>query len=371
MAELPRGTVTFVFTDLEGSTRLLQQFGRDGYSRILADHHRLLRAAFAEHEGAEVDTQGDALFVAFRTARDAVDAAVAAQRALAAHDWPEGAHVRVRMGLHTGEALVDHDRYVGVAVHRAQRVSVSAHGGQVLLSNATREMVEDELPRGVALRDLGEQRLKDLDRPARLYQLDIDGLASDFPPVRAEAAAPFEATPAPTGLRRVVATREGRTAVAAGALLVLAGVVAAFALARHNDSADVLAGADALAVIDPSSNDVSERLDVGATPAAVAAGEGAVWVVNADAQTIAHVDPDTDEVSPFGTGGTPVDLAAGEGGVWVTNGAPLSSAQTVGPVATSLVRVNPVTRGLEERIALPLSGGGITNATDHRTAWCG
>src|SRR6266508_6197361 len=108
MDELPRGTVTFVFTDVEGSTRLLQQFGRDSYSRILADHHRLLRAVFAEHEGVEVDTQGDAFFVAFRTARDAVDAAAAAQRALAAHDWPEGAHVRVRMGLHTGEALVDH-----------------------------------------------------------------------------------------------------------------------------------------------------------------------------------------------------------------------------------------------------------------------
>ena len=335
MAELPRGTVTFLFTDVEGSTRLLQQLGRDGYSRILADHHRLLRSVFAEHEGVEVDTQGDAFFVAFRTARDAVDAAAAAQRALADHPWPGETQVRVRMGLHTGEALVDDDRYVGVAVHRAQRVSAAAHGGQVLLSNATRELVEDELPPGVALRDLGEQRLKDLDRPAHLYQLDVDGLRADFPPVRAEAAPPFDAPPAPTGWRRVTATRAERLAAAAAVLLVAAAVAGVLALVGGDEAAPLSGNADTLAVIDAGTNAVTKRVDVGATPSAVDGGEGGIWVVNADAQTVAHVDPRTYEVKPFGTGGTPIDLAVGARGVWVTNGAVLPGDR---PSARSLPR---------------------------------
>src|SRR5215208_406350 len=129
---LPSGTVTLLFTDIEGSTRLLKQL-RDGYGVVLEDHRRLLRAAFDAHGGREVDTQGDAFFVVFPTAGHAVAAAAEAQRSLAAQHWPNGARVRVRMGVHTGEATVAGDSYVGLAVHRAARIAAAAAGGQVLL----------------------------------------------------------------------------------------------------------------------------------------------------------------------------------------------------------------------------------------------
>ena len=161
---LPSGTVTLLFTDIEGSTRLLKQL-RDGYGDLLAEHRLLLRSAFDEYGGREVDTQGDAFFVAFSRARDAVNAAVAGQRALASYPWPEGAEFRVRMGLHTGEPLVGGEGYHGLGVHRGARICAAGHGGQILLSNTTRELVEDDLPAGIELRSLGEQQLKDLDRP--------------------------------------------------------------------------------------------------------------------------------------------------------------------------------------------------------------
>jgi class 3 adenylate cyclase len=165
MAELPSGTVTFLFTDIEGSTRLLTRL-RGRYADVLGEHQRLLRAAFAGHDGREVHTEGDAFFVAFARASDAVAAAVQAQRALASHGWPDGADVRVRMGVHSGEAEVRRDDYVGLDVHRAARICSAGHGRQVLISAATRELVAGELPADVALRDLGEHRLKDLDRPS-------------------------------------------------------------------------------------------------------------------------------------------------------------------------------------------------------------
>ena len=167
MVELPSGTVTFLFTDIEGSTRLLKELG-PAYGDALAEHQRILRASVTAHGGREVDTQGDSFFVAFRRAKDAVAAAVDAQRDLAAHGWPEGRAVKVRMGLHTGEPRVGGERYVGLGVHKAARIASAGHGGQVLLSRTTRELVEDELPTGVTIRDLGERRLKDLDRPERL-----------------------------------------------------------------------------------------------------------------------------------------------------------------------------------------------------------
>src|SRR4249920_98977 len=175
MSELPSGTVTFLFTDIEGSTTLLKRLGPE-YGSVLADHERILRAAFGGHGGHVVDTQGDSFFVAFRRAKDAVAAAVDAQRDLAAQEWPQGAPVRVRMGLHTGEPRVGENRYVGLGVHKAARIGAAGHGGQVLLSRTTRELVEDELPTGVTLRDLGERRLKDLDQPERLSQLVVPGL---------------------------------------------------------------------------------------------------------------------------------------------------------------------------------------------------
>jgi predicted ATPase/class 3 adenylate cyclase len=166
---LPSGTVTFLFTDVEGSTRLLQEHG-DGYAELLAEHRRALREAFARHDGVEVDTQGDAFFVAFPRAAGAVAAAADARRAL------EPGPIRVRMGLHTGEPQVTDEGYVGIDVHRAARIASSAHGGQILVSETTRRLLEPDAP----VRDLGEHRLKDLVGAERLFQLG-DG---EFPPLR-------------------------------------------------------------------------------------------------------------------------------------------------------------------------------------------
>jgi predicted ATPase/class 3 adenylate cyclase len=184
MPQLPTGTVTLLFTDIEGSTRLLERLG-DRYVEVLAEHRRLLRAAFAQFDGREVDTEGDAFFVAFAKASEAVAAAVAGQQALAAHLWPGRAVLRVRMGIHTGEPILVADDYAGLDVHRAARICAAGHGGQVLLSQATRDLLGDELPFGSGLRDLGEHRLKDLTRPERLFQLAIPGLPAEFPALRA------------------------------------------------------------------------------------------------------------------------------------------------------------------------------------------
>src|SRR5262245_3448634 len=186
MAGLPQGTVTFLFTDIEGSTRLLNQLG-DRYSAVLDVHRRILREAVAARDGREVDTQGDSFFFAFARANAAVGAAAAAQWELAAHEWPEDAVVRVRMGLHTAEPEVGPERYVGLGVHRAARIGAAAHGGQVLLSGSTRTLIEERVG-GVSVRELGTYRLKDFDSPERLYQLEIEGLESRFPPPRAKVA---------------------------------------------------------------------------------------------------------------------------------------------------------------------------------------
>ena len=180
---LPAGTVTFLFTDVEGSTQLLQQLG-NRYADVLAVHHRLLRAAFERWGGQEVDTQGDAFFIAFARAKDALSAALAGQRAIMGHRWPEGMSVRVRIGLHTGEPLSAETGYVGIDVHRAARICETAHGGQILISSATRELIEDDLPEGISLRDLGEHRLRDLARPQHLFQVAAQDMPMEFPPLR-------------------------------------------------------------------------------------------------------------------------------------------------------------------------------------------
>ncbi len=183
MRNLPTGTITLLFTDIEGSTQLLQQLGAD-YAEVLMQCRRLLRVAFQMYLGHEVDTQGDAFFISFTRASDAIGAAVTAQRSLAAHPWPQGVEVRVRMGMHTGEPQLSAEGYVGMDVHHTARIMSSAHGGQVLLSQTTRDLVEHDLPDGVSLRDMGEYRLKDFERPTRLFQLVIEGLSTDFPPLK-------------------------------------------------------------------------------------------------------------------------------------------------------------------------------------------
>ena len=196
MAELPSGTVTFLFTDIEGSTSLVQRLG-EGYGRLLGDHRRLLRAAVEEAGGVEVDCRGEEFFGAFADAQAAVGAAVSAQRALNAHRWPGDLRPAVRMGIHTGEPAVDEQGYLGLDVHRAARICSVAHGGQVLISKATREPLRGTDLAGVGFKDLGEHALKGLPQPERIFQLVADSLQSEFPPLRtadtgADRPRPFE-----------------------------------------------------------------------------------------------------------------------------------------------------------------------------------
>jgi len=183
MSELPGGTLTVLHTDVEDSTLLTVHLG-DRYPEVLATHCALLRAAFAAHEGREVDSQGDSFFVVFPRATQAVAAAVAIQRALAAEPWPEGGAVRVRIGLHTGEPIRTAAGYTGLDVIRGARIKEAGHGGQMLLSKATAALIEDALIDGLSLRDLGAHRLKGLPHPECMLQLIIPDLPADFPPLR-------------------------------------------------------------------------------------------------------------------------------------------------------------------------------------------
>ncbi len=177
-------TFTFLFTDIEGSTAALRRLGEGLYGQVLSDHHALVRSGLAAHDGTEVDTQGDAFFAVFSSPRACVAAAVEIQRALAAHAWPAAEHVRVRMGIHTGEASKTATGLVGLDVHRAARLAAVGHGGQVLFSESAATLVRDALPSGAALADLGVHRLKDLGRPEHIFSLRADGLDAEFPPLR-------------------------------------------------------------------------------------------------------------------------------------------------------------------------------------------
>jgi peptide/nickel transport system substrate-binding protein len=347
MAELPTGTVTFLFTDIEGSTQLVKQL-RDDYGDVLAAHQILLREAFMQHGGQEIDTQGDAFFVAFRRARDAVSAAVDGQRALAAHAWPAGIEVRVRMGLHTAEPAVGADRYTGLGVHRGARIMAAGHGGQILMSEATRAVLEDEDLPGVELRDLGDHRLKDLDRPGRIYQVDAEGLPDEFPALRT-----LEAPTAYTGLEDELAEAARaavwherfltRRRIAAAAVLAVGVATAAFAiLGRSETERPIQIGADALGLIDTESAEIVGQVDVGATPTGVAHGEGAVWVANADLNRVTRVDPERNlVVDTIPVGSSPSRIAVGGGAVWVTNSLD-GNVSRIDPETNTVVQTIPV-----------------------------
>jgi class 3 adenylate cyclase len=193
MTTLPSGTVTFVFSDIEGSTGLLKRLG-ERYGELIAEHRRIVRETYGAHGGVEIDAQGDALFFAFARARDAVAGAVAAQRAHAEQAWPGGEEVRVRMGLHTGEPALGEEGYLGLDVVRAARLCSAGQGGQVLLSETTRALLGSSLPDGVSIHPLGERRLKDIDEPERIYALAIEGIAvpEGGPPAGAEPAVDWE-----------------------------------------------------------------------------------------------------------------------------------------------------------------------------------
>ncbi len=336
--ELPSGTVTLLFTDIEGSTRLLRQLG-DRYRDVLEDHRRLLRAAFASNGGHEVGTEGDSFFVSFRTAKSGVAAAVAAQRALSEHRWPEGVQLRVRIGLHSGEPDAGGEHYVGLGVHRAARISAAGHGGQVLLSNATRELVEDDLPAGVTLRDVGAYRLKDLDRPEQLFQLIAEGLPAEFPPLKGERVA--------TGL-----SRKAKAAAAAAVIAVIAAAVVVPLLVVGGNDGKTLVPANVLAAIDPMTGKVVDSIPVGTRPSDVAYGSGSLWVANVGDSTVTRVDPKTNEaLRSISVPAPPIGLAAGSGAVWVASSD--GSLRRIDPDFNSVADVRPAAKTFITSSVLP------------------
>jgi class 3 adenylate cyclase/streptogramin lyase len=315
VSEHASATATFLFTDIEGSTALLKQL-RERYAEALADHHRILREAVAANGGTEIDNQGDSFFVAFRRAREAVLAAADAQRALQEHEWPEGVSLRVRMGIHTGEAELAGDRYLGVSVHRAARISSLGHGGQVLVSQTTEHLLEDEEDRlpGVRLRDLGQQRLKDLERPIRIYQLDIDGLPTRFAPLKASAPPP---------------SRRRLKLVALAAILAVAAAAAAFAIARGGEATPEVVP-DSVVRIDPETGKPTQVIPVGPASDLIVSAGGYVWTThwvfrpqeayNAGDRTLTRVDPESSEAVVVGGGLAPCGLTGDPSGdVWVAN----------------------------------------------------
>ena len=176
--ELPGGTVTFAFTDIEDSTELLKRLG-DGYGDLLTAHRRIMRETFSARDGIEIDTQGDAFFYVFPRARDAIGAAVDAQRAHASATWPHEVTVRVRMGLHTGEPAVHEEGYVGLDVVRAARICTEGRGGQILLSETTRALLGSGLPDGVSVYPVGQRHLRGIDEPERVFEVSIEGIEID------------------------------------------------------------------------------------------------------------------------------------------------------------------------------------------------
>jgi YVTN family beta-propeller protein len=359
-------TVTFLFTDVEGSTRLLRRL-RDRYGEVLAEHERLLRAAFAHHGGREIDTQGDSFFVAFASARDAVLAAVDAQRALGAHGWPEGEPLRVRIGIHAGRATVRDNRYLGVAVHRAARIAAAGHGGQILLSETTRNLLEDEEEdlQGVDLRDLGEQQLKDFDRPVHVYQVEAEGLEHAFAPLRTNqptperGTTPFAPEAAPPRRLRV----EPRLAAIAGVVIVLAAVPLAWIVFGGDSSQPALEHArpDSVAVIDPDTNRLIDAVPVGARPWTVVVGPSGVWVANTEDRTVSRIDPGARRVlHTTAVAGAEPAVAVTGNGVWVAtlqrqglgDVVPVSRIE---PEHYTVERVQEVTAGGRTALAAPPS----------------
>ena len=306
------GTVTFLFTDIEGSTRLLKQLGRARYGELLADQQRLLRGVFAAHRGEEVDTQGDSFFVAFRSAGDALSSAVDIQRAWPLNDGPRARRCGCGSASTRARPRPPSERYLGFSVHRAARIGGAAHGGQVLVSDPTRSLVEDDLPERVFLRDLGSHRLKDIDRPERIFQLAAEGLRAEFPPLR--------------GAERVksqpVLRRRSLLAATAAGVVAAAVAIPVFAIGGGSGGSVALASVDANAVgaVDASTGKIVASVSVGTTPGSVAFGEGSIWVTNADDHSLSRIDPKTNAaVQTIQVGNGPAGVAVCGGFVWVAN----------------------------------------------------
>jgi class 3 adenylate cyclase/DNA-binding beta-propeller fold protein YncE len=316
MVELPSGTITLLFTDIEGSTSLLKQL-RDAYGDVLAGQRRIVRAAFATYAGREIDTQGDSFLAAFPRAKNAVLAAAAIQRALAEEPWPDGVSVRLRIGLHTGEPSVAAEGYHGLDLHRGARIAAAGHGGQILLSATTRALLDDaDLP-GLSFRDLGRRTFKDIDRPEHLFQLDVDGLPSEFAPVRAS-----EDVELPLVARQRLSRVRYPLALATLGVAVLAAVVVAVLVLRGGGSKGLARlEPNSVGAVDPSSGRLVADVPVGTAPAAISYARGALWVANSGDGTVSRVDPKTLEARTVAVGrpsqAHPTAVAAGPGAVWI------------------------------------------------------
>jgi class 3 adenylate cyclase/streptogramin lyase len=365
VSDLPRGTVTLVFTDVEGSTQLQHRLG-ERYQAVVAEHRRLLEEAFAEHGGVVVDRQTESFFVVFPRARHAVQAAADAQQALANHEWPDGAHVKVRMGIHSGDPELAGDRYVGLAVARAARICASAHGGQVLLSSSARALLSDH--DRTALRNLGVYRLKDFAEPEPISQLVVVGLPARFPPLRTETA-----------------PSRNKPLLIAGAALLVAGVLAVAIVAFTVADGEVEVGPTSLAVIAPKSAKVVGVVDLGFKSNLIAAGEGNIWVVNPQGGTLLKIDPRTHDAETIGiavgAGDVPFGLAAGAGAVWVavvrgTKEVVLKLGSEVGDLRDTipyggraespvLYRLQPLTVGGGAVWAIDPTAGGVWRIDPH------
>ena len=325
----PSGTVTMLFTDIEGSTRLVRELS-ERYAEVLATHRRIVRAAVDESGGTEIDTQGDAFFFAFPRARDAVLSAAAAQRALGEEKWPEGHALRVRMGIHTGEPGLGEEGYHGLGVVRAARICAAGHGGQVLLSEATRSLLEDGQLQDLTLRDLGEHQLKDLARAERIFQLVGPGLADDFPPLRTTGVEPplplagseerlvQAARAAVDTAARARVSRRPALLLGIGALLIAAAIAAAFVFTRGSGPGGLdHVDANAVGAIDLKSNKIVASVPVGTRPGPIVYGHGSLWVANLDNETVSKVDPEAkSQTDVISLGGHPNSLAVQQSGIW-------------------------------------------------------
>jgi YVTN family beta-propeller protein len=309
---------------------------------VRSAHRRIVREAFESHGGDEVDTQGDSFFYVFGRARDAAAAAADAQRGLAAHEWPEGGRVRIRIGMHTGEPVVSEEGYHGIGVHRAARIMAAGHGGQVLLSEATAAVLRDEEVSGLGVRDLGVHRLKDLDRPEHVYQLVTPGLEPTFAKIRT------------AGEQRPHYRRPLIIGAAAG-VLAAAVAIPVFAFAGGSGGGRSLEAVDdnAVGVVDPGSRSITSEASDVQSPAGVAAGAGAVWVTsNASNGSLVKIDPGTHRVQqtiPVGSG--PLGVAVSGNDVWVANSQ-----------EGSLSRVSAETNGLLQTIRVGNAPTGVAAA---------
>jgi YVTN family beta-propeller protein len=304
VAELPRGTVSLLFTDVEGSTQLQHRL-QERYREVVNEHRRLLEEAIESNGGLVVDRQTESFFAVFPRMRDAAAAAADAQRAIAAHEWPDGTQVKVRMGIHAGEPELEGDRYVGLAVARAARVAATAHGGQVLLSGAARGLLAERS----RVRSLGSYPLKDFDSPEPLFQLEVDGLPDRFPRPRV--------TPRRSRRRLLVLTAASLLLL----LLALAVGLAALLLGRSDGGGLSLVHPNNVGVIDPQTNEIVAEVPVGIGPGPIAVGAGGVWVGNVGDRTLTRIDPSTrDVVRTVPLEATPTGVAVTRGAVWVVHG---------------------------------------------------